>query len=87
MKQRKVVSLIGILVVLVGTLFMMTGCPTGQEPQKQQEYQWKPGEKAFFDITYDLTDCTYNGSENYNNWQLKKTNYKSRSRNNSWSRW
>ena len=71
MKQKRIVSMIGMLVVLLCTLFMMTGCPTGQEPQKQQEYQWKPGEKAFFDITYDLTDCTYNGSENYNNWQLK----------------
>ena len=30
MKQRKVVSMIGMLVVLVGTLFMMTGC--GNKP-------------------------------------------------------
>ena len=29
--------MIGMLVVLLCTLFMMTGCPTGQEPQKQQE--------------------------------------------------
>ena len=76
MKQRKIVPLIGMLVVLLCTLFIMTGCPTGQEPQKQQEEQWKPKEKAFFDITYDLTDCTYNGSENYNNWQLKKQTIK-----------
>ena len=76
MKQRKVVSMIGMLVVLLCTLFIMTGCPTGQEPQNEQEEQWKPGEKAFFDITYDLTDCTYNGSEGYNNWQLKKQTVK-----------
>ncbi|MEL3899061.1 MAG: InlB B-repeat-containing protein [Treponema phagedenis] len=76
MKQKRLVSMIGMLGVLFGTLFMLIGCPTGQEPQKQQEDQWKPGEKAFFDITYDLTDCTYNGSEGYNNWQLKKQTIK-----------
>ena len=63
MKQRKIVSMIGMLVVLLCTLFIMTGCPTGQEPQNEQGEQWKPDEKAFFDITYDLIDCTYNGSE------------------------
>ena len=76
MKQKKIVSMIGILGVFISTLFIMTGCPTGQEPQKEKEDQWKPGEKAFFDITYDLTDCTYNDSEGYNNWQLKKQTIK-----------
>ena len=76
MKQKKFVSMIGMLVVLINALFMITGCPTGQEPKNEQEEQWKPGEKAFFDITYDLTDCTYNGSESYNNWQLKKQTIK-----------
>ena len=76
MKHRKIVSMIGMLVVFLYTLFIMTGCPTGQEPQNEQEEQWKPGEKAFFDITYDLIDCTYNGLEGYNNWQLKKQTVK-----------
>lgn len=78
MKQRKIVSLIGMLVVLLCTLFIMTGCPTGQEPKNEQEEQWKPGEKAFFDITYDLTDCTYNSNspKSFDNWQLKKQTVK-----------
>ena len=39
--------MIGMLVVLINALFMITGCPTGQEPKNEQEEQWKPGEKAF----------------------------------------
>lgn len=73
MKQRKVVSSIGMLVVLVGTLFMMTGCPTGQEPQKQQEPQKeKPVEpKKSFVIKYDLYDCTYSSFAAASNWELR----------------
>ena len=76
MKQKRLVSMIGALVVIISAVVLITGCPTGQEPKNEQEEQWKPGEKAFFDITYDLTDCTYNGSESYNNWQLKKQTIK-----------
>ena len=55
MKQRKVVSMIGALVVLISAVFMMTGCPSGQEPPTE-----KPVEsKKSFVIKYDLYDCTY----------------------------
>ena len=38
MKQKKIVSMLGMLVVLIGTIFMMTGCPnsSGQNKPKAQ---------------------------------------------------
>ena len=36
MKQKKIVSMIVMLVVLIGTVFMMTGCP--EQPIEKPEY-------------------------------------------------
>ena len=67
MKQKRLVSMIGMLVVLLCTLFMMTGCPTGQEPQKE-----KPVEpKKSFVIKYDLSECTYSSFDYQKYWKLK----------------
>ena len=73
--KQKMVSIIGIIGVLISTLLIVTGCSTGEEPQKEKGEQWKPGEKAFFDITYDLTDCTY-AENHYSDWELKKQTVK-----------
>ena len=67
MKQKRLVSMIGMLVVLLCTLFMMTGCPTGGEPQKE-----KPVEpKKSFVIKYDLSECTYSSFDYQKYWKLK----------------
>ena len=59
--------MIGMLVVLLCTLFMMTGCPTGGEPQKE-----KPVEpKKSFVIKYDLSECTYSSFDYQKYWKLK----------------
>ena len=46
MKQIKVVSSIGMLVVLVGTLFMVTGCRTGQESPTEKPVDETAKEKT-----------------------------------------
>ena len=71
MKQKSFVSMVGALVVLISAVFMMTGCPTGQEPQKE-----KPVEpKKSFVIKYDLYDCDCDWAHlNFadpSNWELR----------------
>ena len=67
MKQKRRVSSIGMLVVLISAVFMMTGCPSGQEPPTE-----KPVEpKKSFVIKYDLSDCTYSSFDYQKYWKLK----------------
>ena len=73
MKQKKFVSMIGMLGVLISAVCMMAGCPTGQEPQKNSDPQKeKPVEpKKSFVIKYDLYDCTYSSFAAASNWELR----------------
>ena len=53
MKQRKLVSMIGMLVLLIGITSMGTGC---RDPQQETENNtYKPS----FKITYNLSKCEY----------------------------
>ena len=76
MKQKKIVSMIGTLALMVSVVFIMTGCNNPMQEKSAEKDQWKPGEKAFFDITYDLKDCTCNRFGDYVNWQLKRQTIK-----------
>ena len=58
MKQRKVVSMIGMLVVLINALFMITGCPYKPlgEPQYTKEnfvlkFKNESGKKCYVEIS------------------------------------
>ena len=53
MKQRKLVSMIGMLVLLIGITSMGTGCRDPQQESENNTY------KASFKITYNLINCEY----------------------------
>ena len=53
MKQRKLVSMIGMLVLLIGITSMGTGCNNPKEDTGNSTY------KASFKITYNLINCEY----------------------------
>ncbi|CEM62387.1 MAG: hypothetical protein P1P67_00780 [Treponema phagedenis] len=75
MKQKKIVSMIGMLVVLIGTLFMMTGCPNKPlgKPQYTKEnfvlkFKNESGKKCYVEISgrsYSTETVIANGE----NWE------------------
>ncbi|UTC55574.1 InlB B-repeat-containing protein [Treponema sp. OMZ 906] len=79
MKQKRLISFIGTVCVFMGALFMMTGCPTQQNPQidssqvKEQDEKPKP---QTFTITYEFPDCTSTTGFS-NDWKLKSQTAKS----------
>ena len=75
MKQKRLISFIGTICVFMSALFMMTGCPTQQNPQRDSSQDEKPKEQ-FFTITYEFPDCTA-ATGFLNDWNLKPQTVKS----------
>ncbi|UTC67819.1 MULTISPECIES: InlB B-repeat-containing protein [unclassified Treponema] len=65
MKQRKIVSMIGVLVFLMSVLSLLCGCPnnSGYKPPEP-----KNPEKIYAYISYDLSGCT-SAEEGNNFWK------------------
>lgn len=74
MKLKKIVSMMGMMGVLLVTVLSMTGCPTGQEPQRTSTQQKGTSEKPkkLFVIKYDFADCTYSSFDHISDWELKR---------------
>ena len=70
MKQKRLISLIGTICLFINALFIITGCPTGQDVREQQNQQNQKKERIFT-VTYDLSGCTYASFTYSNDWKLK----------------
>lgn len=70
MKQKRLISLIGTICLFINVLFIITGCPTGQDVREQQNQQNQKKERIFT-VTYDLSGCTYASFTYSNDWKLK----------------
>ena len=60
MKQKKIVSMIGMLVVLIGTVFMMTGCPQANTSKTVKPFAVLKSEDGTAILTINTFDKTTN---------------------------
>ena len=79
MKQKRLISFIGMVCVFMSALVMMTGCPTQHDTQRdssQDEKQDTKPKEQTFTITYEFPDCTA-ATGFFNDWKLKPQTVKS----------
>ena len=75
MKQKRLISFIGTVCVFMSALFMMTGCPTQHDTQRDASQDKKPKPQTFT-ITYEFPDCIA-ATDFLNDWKLKAQTVKS----------